>query len=189
MWWAKRFADMGQAPDIYAYYFYPEKELCCGVTPIAKLKSAQVHLFTASFFPIHRSTIYQSYCRRCDTTYEYDGRSDGVLNYNNLYLFDIGMSLILTQELFYELMELKLNAGTPTHAWWKAKVDVYLKISNENRELRKSWMALSGRLTSYLSEFLTLIEYPSSLFGCCEHPEIVCADGDNGINQRNCSLH
>jgi hypothetical protein len=87
--------------------------------------------------------------------------------------------IILTQELFYELMELKLNAGTPTHAWWKTKVDSRLKLDSENREFRKSWMALSGRLTSYLSEFQTLIEYPGSLFGCCKHPEIVCADGDH----------
>lgn len=78
-------------------------------------------------------------------------------------------------------MELKLNAGTPTHSWWKAKVDVALMILGDEDpmrdEFRRKWMDISGRLTSYLSEFLLLVDYPAKLFSCCENPEIVSCDG------------
>lgn len=78
-------------------------------------------------------------------------------------------------------MDLKLNAGTPTYSWWKAKVDVCLMVLDENdprvADLRKLWMGISSQLTSFLAEFLTIVEYPKSLFSCCDHPEIVSADG------------
>lgn len=104
--------------------------------------------------------------------YHFDGRTHGVLNYDNFYLFDV--------DLLHELMTLKVNAGLPTHAWWKAKVDVCLRIfpkCDVTDRVRKRWMGLTNRLTSFLSEFLTIIDYPRRLFTCCEDPDIICADG------------
>lgn len=79
-------------------------------------------------------------------------------------------------------MDLKLNAGTPTNAWWRAKVDVCLMIYSDDDpirdKLRNQWMDLSGRLTSYLTEFLTLVDYPKKLFSCCKDPDIVSFDGE-----------
>jgi hypothetical protein len=154
------------------YYFYPETQSCCGLTMEPVLKSKNAQLFIVGAFPFRRSHVYVSDCSQCQARYHFDGRRHGVLNYGNSYLFDV--------ELFYELMELKVNAGLPTHAWWKAKVDVCLKIygkSEDSARARKLWMGLAGRLTSFLHEFLTIIDYPRSLFSCCDNPEIICADG------------
>jgi hypothetical protein len=161
-----------------SYHFYPETQMCCAVTLNPVLKSKKAQLFTRSFFPFKRSWIYTAQCYKCATIHEFDGRSTGVLNFNNSYLFDV--------ELFYELMELKVNAGMPTHAWWKARVDSCLRTyqnSDETERLRRLWTGLTNRLTSYLSEFLNIVDYPSQLFACCENPEIICADGIRFANQ------
>jgi hypothetical protein len=91
------------------------------------------------------------------------------------------VSFTVTLELFYELLEYKINAGLPTHAWWKAKVDMRLlpfglEKSQVERD-RKRWMGLANRLTSFLYEYLLLIEIPDHLFGCCENPTVVSVDG------------
>jgi hypothetical protein len=134
-------------------------------------------LFTASSFPMKLSRIYTSQCAQCHQLYHFDGRQHGVLNFGDFYLFDV--------EMFYDLMEHKVNSGLPTHAWWKTKVNGCLRIFPkclETDKIRQRWMGLAGRLTSFLSEFLTIVEYPKSLFSCCEDPEIICADGKWSIS-------
>lgn len=84
-------------------------------------------------------------------------------------------------DLFLELSELKVNGGVPTHTWWKAKVDVSLKVMPATdlmkKQLEKFWTKLSSKLTMFLAEYYRIVEYPISLFTCCKTPKIVSADG------------
>jgi hypothetical protein len=104
-----------------------------------------------------------------------------MLNYNHQYLIDIGKSA-LTVELFYELVELKLNAGAATYAWWKVKVDMNLlppgTAKSEIERQRKLWMGLANRLTSFLYEYLCIVDMPDRMFGCCLNPTVVSVDGN-----------
>ena len=86
-------------------------------------------------------------------------------------------------------MELKLNDGTPNLAWWKSKVEMNLMSmplgGRARDDLRKLWMGLANQMTSFASEFLTIVDYPSTLFNCCDSPEIVSTDGALLINARS----
>lgn len=148
---------------------------------VASVASHNAQLFTWNFFSTESIRTYKSSCAICEKSHFFDGRVHGVVNFNNRYLIDVGISHNLTKELFGELMELKLNDGTSTHAWWKAKVEVNLRtLALTEEELhcrRKLWMGLTSSLTSFASEFLTIVEYPPELFRCCESPEVVSTDG------------
>lgn len=84
--------------------------------------------------------------------------------------------------LFYELLELKINAGTPTYAWWKVKVDMTLLSHGIPQDVvvrqRKLWMGLASRLTSFLYEYLRIVQLPDRMFGCCLNPEMISVDGN-----------
>jgi hypothetical protein len=98
----------------------------------------------------------------------------------------ISVNTVLTLGLFYELLDMKINAGTATYAWWKVKVDMTL-LSNGMpkdfiRRQRKLWMGLASRLTSFLCEYLLIVEIPDRLFGCCLNPDIISVDGNQLAN-------
>jgi hypothetical protein len=59
-------------------------------------------------------TMSKSTCILCRKEFFYDGRSHGILNFANTYIF--------TVEMFKGFLELKINAGLSVHAWWCAKV-------------------------------------------------------------------
>jgi hypothetical protein len=116
--------------------------------------------------------VFKSTCHLCENEYYFDGRQWGILNYDNRYLFDV--------ELMSELSDLKLNGSLATNTWWKTKVDQHLQLWEPDQttmEFRQRWMNLSGKLTCFLTEFYTLVDYPSDIFACCADPEIISADG------------
>ncbi len=77
------------------------------------------------------------------------------------------------------MLELKLSSGLATTSWWNAKVEHSVQNAESNQmELRKKWSSLGGRLTMFLAEYLSLVDYPDSLFSCCKIPEVVAADGN-----------
>lgn len=91
------------------------------------------------------------------------------------------------------MLELKINAGTPTHAWWKVKVDMSLLPfglpEDDVVRKRKLWMGLANRLTSFLYEYLRLLEIPDQLFRCCANPAIISTDGNqNLLINRDCII-
>jgi hypothetical protein len=92
----------------------------------------------------------------------------------------------LTIGVFAELMQLKLDGGLATTAWWKNKVQqtieawISAKLCDERRveETRKRFTALANKLTSFLGEYLMkLVEIPTQLFACCSNPDIISMDG------------
>lgn len=169
----------GSEEDIY--FFYPETRECCGVHMELIMVSNQVQLFTGAMISTQRHISCRTACEHCQSVYYFDGRARGLVNFNNCYIFDVGKLKQFTAALFNEMLELKLNSGTPTHSWWKAKVDCQLAEmdSNDPRKsaLRQLWMGLTGRLTTFMSEYLKLVDYPMDLFKCCEVPEIISTDG------------
>lgn len=178
-WWSNEFEEDG------IWQFYPEVTQCCGVELRVKESSRNVQVYSFNFFASYPARSYVSHCPRCESNYFFDGRKYGILNFNHHYLIDVG-SFRLTLELFYELLELKINAGVPTHAWWKVKVDMsLLRYGLQKSEVdrnRKLWMGLASRLTSFLYEYLRLIEIPDHLFGCCANPTVVSVDGTDFAN-------
>lgn len=112
------------------------------------------------------------YCTFCNSTYCFDGRSFGILNFSDNHLFAV--------ELVLELLEFKVNGGTATNGYWQSKVDSLLRYrpsDSATKLLRKRWMNMSGKVNSVVTEFLKILVYPQSFFKCCESPKIVCVDG------------
>lgn len=88
-WWIETFPNTF-ANESAGYSFFPETNMCCDEMLEMKLKSNSVQLFTLAFFPTFRCRIYSGECTKCDKTYCFDGRSYGILNFNNYILIDIG---------------------------------------------------------------------------------------------------
>lgn len=88
-WWNYHFAPIAKNDSYQEYNFSPPEETCCGKQMKQMNVSNQVHLFTASFFSFHRSAMNHRICEECKRTAPFDGREFGILNFNNLYLFDI----------------------------------------------------------------------------------------------------
>lgn len=79
-----------------------------------------------------------------------------------------------------ELLDFKVNGGTATHTYWKSKVDSFLchrKNDEEVMAIRSTWMNMSGKVNSIMTEYLKLIDYPENFFQCCLNPKVLCTDG------------
>jgi hypothetical protein len=63
---------------------------------------------------LHHYHIRNYHCSHCGSTYPFDGRGVGLINYQNRF--------VVAVEAFQELLEYKVNSGLPTHSWWKTKV-------------------------------------------------------------------
>jgi hypothetical protein len=67
------------------------------------------------------------------------------------------------------------------------KVDMQLDIWPPEdipvQQARQRWMGVSGVLTSFLAEFYSILDYPDSLFSCCDNPDIISADGNSLCSQ------
>lgn len=150
-----------------------EQQTCCN-TPCyfinANRQGGACELFSLHGFAI-LEPIQASVCHICRRRYDFDGRSLGILNYANRYLF--------TVELLLDLLEFKALSGTPTHAYWQARCNTMLKpwTRQETLRFKKTWMNLAGRVNGIMTAFLSLVDYPENHFQCCQDPEIVCIDG------------
>ena len=115
--------------------------------------------------------IREARCVVCLKRYPFDGRSIGVLNYSNRYLF--------TVELILDLLEFKAISGTPTYSYWHARCNTMLKpwSRQETIQMKRKWMNIAGRLNGVMTAFLSLVVYPTSQFQCCKDPAVVCIDG------------
>jgi hypothetical protein len=83
-----------------------EPRTCCGTDcEIVPTTNYQCELFSLHGYATLRS-IQARMCRVCHARYDFDGRSLGILNYANIYLF--------TVELILDLLEFKSLSGTPT---------------------------------------------------------------------------
>ena len=148
-----------------------EPRTCCGTDcEIVPTTNYQCELFSLHGYATLRP-IQARMCRVCHARYDFDGRSLGILNYANRYLF--------TVELILDLLEFKSLSGTPTYSYWQAKCNTMLKSWTKESTLsfKKKWMSMAGRVNGIMTAFLTLVDYPSTHFQCCEHPEVVCIDG------------
>lgn len=152
-------------------FFMAEQRTCCD-TPCQYFSTSakQVELFSLHGYSLVRP-ILASKCSLCERRYDFDGRSLGILNYGNRYLF--------TVELILDLLEFKAISGTPTYSYWHARSNTMLKpwTTQETADLKKKWMSMAGRVNGIMTAFLALIDYPENHFNCCEDPEVVCIDG------------
>ena len=150
-----------------------EKRSCCD-TPCDLVKanpqSSKVELFSLHGYA-QVEPIMATVCPICHTRYDFDGRSMGILNYANRYLF--------TVELILDLLEFKAISGTPTYSYWQARINTMLKSfpKQESTQWKKSWMSMAGRVNGVMTAYLCLVDYPEKHFQCCEDPEVVCIDG------------
>ena len=148
-----------------------EPRKCCG----ADCEMVPTSNYLCELFSLHGyatlKPIQARICRICHARYDFDGRSLGILNYANKYLF--------TVELILDLLEFKSLSGTPTYSYWQAKCNTMLKSWTKESTLafKKKWMSMAGRVNGIMTAFLTLVDYPSSHFQCCKDPEVVCIDG------------
>jgi hypothetical protein len=136
---------------------------CCGARLQAKKVNCAMLYSLAQFIMVDVAT--EGFCSLCGATKAFDGNEYGVVNYNNKHLF--------TLELLLDMLNLKLYDGTPTHAYWKAKV----KTLRINGDQKKTMLNMCGRLNGVLHGFLKLLEYPKHTQGCCENPHTICIDG------------
>lgn len=152
-------------------YFKAEKRTCCD-SPCEYFPTStrQVEFFSLHGYSTIRPVL-ASLCTVCQSKYDFDGRSVGILNYGNRYLF--------TVELILDLLEFKAISGTPTYSYWLARCNTLLKpfTSAESVNFKKKWMSIAGRVNGIMTAYLALVDYPSDHFQCCEHPEVVCIDG------------
>ena len=155
---------------------YPEKVIVCEISnccnqPMTMCIPRNVTIYSLNgIFPDY--SVVSGYCNLCSGSKHFDGRSVGLVNFGNSRLFFV--------ELFYELLELKINSGLATSAWWKAKVAVHLMCYRKS-ELLQDYETklhnLAGKINSMMIQFIKLIDYNPQIFQCCSNPKIVCVDG------------
>ena len=152
-------------------YFKAEQRTCCG-SPCEYFPTSnkQLELFSLHGYSTIRPTLACK-CSVCHSRYDFDGRSVGILNYGNRYLF--------TVELILDLLEFKAISGTPTYSYWLARCNTLLKpfTTAESVDFKKKWMNMAGRVNGIMTAFLALVDYPPDHFQCCQDPEVVCIDG------------
>lgn len=76
-------------------------------------KEFEATLFTEQGF-MEKVPMRTTQCVNCGEDFNYDGRSQGMLNFANKYLFSV--------EMFKGFLELKINSGVAVNAWWCSKV-------------------------------------------------------------------
>jgi hypothetical protein len=155
-------------------HLYAATDVCCNtncIPTLAPTRSRRCSLFSLNGF-IYEMKLYNYWCSICNTIYHYDGRCDGIVNFGNAKLFCI--------ELFLEALEFKTNAGVPTQAYWKSKLNT-LAVAEQLDPLfsliEKEWSNLAGKINEMMMHFVRLIDYPERIFQCCENPKIVTVDG------------
>ena len=105
----------------------------------------------SELFSLHRyarvDPVRAIKCRICHERYDFDGRSLGILNYANRYLF--------TVELILDLLEFKSISGTPTYSYWQARNNTMLKAypKKEIAALKKTWMNMAGRVNGIMTGY------------------------------------
>ncbi|KAI8892601.1 hypothetical protein BC833DRAFT_569954, partial [Globomyces pollinis-pini] len=138
-----------------------------------KYQMATATLFTISGF--HENVQFcPNWCEMCQKVLPFDGRSYGILNISNKKFFAV--------EFILEMLEFKVNGGTPTFTYWKSKVDTYLMMFSKSEfiqkeQTRKELMNMAGKVNRVIVNYLKLVEFPESIFQCCVTPNIVCIDG------------
>ncbi len=151
--------------------FIAEARTCCGSEcEIIQISNQYSELF--SLHGYHQTRPIQArICRICHARYDFDGRSLGILNYSNKYLF--------TVELILDLLEFKSLSGTPTYSYWQARCNTMLKswTKEETLVFKRKWMSMAGRVNGIMTAYLSLVDYPETHFQCCQDPEVVCIDG------------
>ncbi|KAI8893110.1 hypothetical protein BC833DRAFT_569508 [Globomyces pollinis-pini] len=130
-------------------------------------------LFSVNGF-VHDVHFMSNWCETCECEIDFDGRSFGLLNVGNSKLFAI--------ELILEMLEFKVNGGTPTYTYWKSKVDTYFMIFSKQKyekamSRRKKLLNMAGKVNRVIVQYLKMIDWPEKMFKCCEHPKVVCIDG------------
>lgn len=153
--------------------FVAERRLCCD-TECDLIKAAPSCTYT-EIFSLHGyaqvDPIRAAVCRICHARYDFDGRSYGIMNYANRYLF--------TVELILDLLEFKAVSGTPTYSYWQARNNTMLRAwpKKQTEALKKTWMNMAGRVNGIMTGYLRLVDYPVNHFQCCKDPDVVCIDG------------
>ena len=155
--------------------FTPEVSVCCGYTCTTQAGSrsntdGMVEVFGLSSVT-HLNRIERNVCVVCNKVFFFDGRSLGLLNVGNRYLFCV--------EVVLDILEFKANNGTPVHSYWKSRVNTLLRTFEHSKvaDTRKKWMNMTGRVSEIVTQFLMLVRYPDHTFRCCENPQVVCVDG------------
>lgn len=167
-------------------YYLPEILSCCDVSVSGTLIGIDVWTITSQGILPIQIEMTQATCSLCSRVHYFDGRRYGLVNFENRYVIDIGNLCHVISAVFAELMQLKLDGGLATSAWWKSKTEQSLEVwlakgrceAAGVADLRKRFNALSSKLTSFLGEYLMkLVNIPANLFACCENPSIISMDG------------
>lgn len=99
-------------------------------------------------------------------------------------------------EVLLDLLESKVNNGTPTNSWWMNKVEWAVKckrfaesgvddhdvftwkeLQAKRAQFRDQCMSISGYINQALVEFCRLLVLDNDLFQCCQNPDVICVDG------------
>ena len=155
--------------------FTAEISFCCGYScerAMGNHSSTEgiVEVFGLSSWT-HVNQIERRICRECGRVYSFDGRSLGLLNVGNRFLFCV--------EVILDILEFKANNGTPVHSYWKSRVNTLLRTFKKEKVsgIRERWMNMTGRVNEVVTQFLKLVRYPSETFQCCPNPQVLCIDG------------
>ena len=147
-----------------------ESKECCGKSvDVQPPTSVKIYSLNGFFFDY---AVTYGVCSNCRVQHNFDGRSIGLVNFGNNHLF--------FAEFFYELLQFKLNAGVPTSAWWRSKVNITMMFFPDSELKRleiKKFMNMAGKINAMMIQFIKLIDYTPKIFQCCQNPEIVCVDG------------
>ena len=159
----------------------PESLQCCPYPNLIEKVKNKAYLLTPGVL-ITGYSVSSTRCTVCEKVFNYDGLMQGILNYDNKYL--------LCSEMFYDLLDMKMRAGLPTHSWWIGQTEKYMKqflYSNRisvrycytsNNYNRATLESLSGAMNHMFTEFLKILDYPKSMMSCCQgNPDIIALDG------------
>jgi hypothetical protein len=151
----------------------PSTKECCGIPceiRHASTRAKRCVLFSNNGFL--SVDVFCTRCVRCKTTYEYDGREDGIVNFGNSKLFCV--------EVFMDMLQLKIHSGLPTKAYWASKLAVLQLSQHEDPlwpVLKKEWLGIGGKLNEMMVAFIRLIVFEPTMFQCCASPQAICIDG------------
>ncbi len=186
-WWITHFSTGSydlENEENPLIHIYPEKKECCGHRCEEYFK-CKGNIFTIGGVVEEEAIIYEGICSECGSVQIFDGKSIGVVNFNNRIILDIGNQLIEFTNLVAllgELSQIRVKSGISVSSWWSSRLEnqlTYTPRSSLNPSRVQLWRNLPRRLTQYLAQYYSHTDYPADLFQCCANPDIISVDGNH----------
>jgi hypothetical protein len=106
---------------------------CCNRT-LSSEKTIRAKVYTLSgFFEVNM--LDSPRCKVCSHEKPFDGQEVAIINHNNFNLY--------TLELLLDILNIKIRDGTPTRAYWAAKIETFMLSSGGSTPL----LSMSGRVS------------------------------------------